>query len=199
MQLVDYVIGSPYLLSSTKRFVVNDFDAIFSDKHSIIEFELHEQHDRSKEPGHSENHIVQEGEAKFKESSKVIWKPEEKVDYVNNIDRQKIDVLLKTSNTLSVKGLTQQLNNILLEPATRITVGKTGLVKKRACKYIKYSKASKLMRREYHRAKHENNIHKNAETKQSLRTKSKDYKKEVKKVIRESKAAVIQKLRNLKS
>ena len=129
----------------------------------------------------------------------MIWKPEEKVDYVNNIDRQKIDVLLKTSNTLSVKGLTQQLNNILLEPATRITVGKSRLVKKRACKYIKYSKASKLLRREYHRAKHENNIHKNAETKQGLRTKSKDYKKEVKKVIRESKAAVIQKLRNLKS
>ena len=38
--VIDYVIGSPYLLVNTNKFNVCDFDPLFSDKHCVIEVEI---------------------------------------------------------------------------------------------------------------------------------------------------------------
>ena len=38
--LIDYVIGSPYLLSKVKIFRVNSFDPLFSDHHCLVEWKI---------------------------------------------------------------------------------------------------------------------------------------------------------------
>ena len=38
--LIDYVIGSPYLLSKVKHFKVDSFDPLFSDVHCLIEWRI---------------------------------------------------------------------------------------------------------------------------------------------------------------
>ncbi len=34
--IIDYVIGSPFVLSKTTDFDVHDFDGVFSDKHNLV-------------------------------------------------------------------------------------------------------------------------------------------------------------------
>lgn len=38
--VIDYVITSPYILSRSESFIIQEFDPIFSDKHCIIEFSI---------------------------------------------------------------------------------------------------------------------------------------------------------------
>ncbi len=38
--VIDYVIGSPFLLSKSTDVVVHDFDGILSDKHSLVIWEM---------------------------------------------------------------------------------------------------------------------------------------------------------------
>ncbi len=41
--VIDYVIGSPFVLSKTPDFVVHDFDGVFSDKHSLVTWQMQSQ------------------------------------------------------------------------------------------------------------------------------------------------------------
>ncbi len=203
--LIDYVIGSPFILGLTPFFNVLDFDALFSDKHSIVEFEV-----SVKGPYRSCQDVVAMNSNSSSESfsqgipdeqtEKVVWRPEEKDLYISRIDKDSIVHLCNTLDVdnISVQEATSQLNEILLEPASRLP-RRPRKVAKRRNKHANYSTATRRMRQDYHKAKHKNNIEKTCESKEELKRKSRLYKKELQKVIKKSKKVTTDKLRQLKN
>ena len=108
--IVDYVIGSPMLLSKVKDFAVDEFDPMFSDIHCGIEFSLNiactaTVPPLSKRFPDTKDNSTEQG---------YIWDSAKKQEFVNNINMQKVNRLYEEieNNNFDVNNIVETINNI---------------------------------------------------------------------------------------
>lgn len=202
--MIDYVIGSPYLLVKTSDFIINSFDPLFSDKHCAIQFTVG--------LGSIDNCVIPEQVEPTRENLTgsedfVIgkWSSEKSNDFVMNLDLPKINAILANADNMSIDNLVSEIKGSLLQCAEstlgrrkkpRATTPKRAVY--RAPKYT-LSDEAKQSRKAYHKAKRTNNLLKTTNTKLDLIEKSKLYRKEIRKAKQAHKRKVTSDIRNWKS
>ncbi len=112
---IDYVIGSPFVLSKTPDFVVHDFDGVFSDKHSLVTWQMQSQCNIN-------NLNVQQNQTfdDKKANGRIIWQNVMRDEYTQHICKDRIEILLGKIEIRTVQELITELNEILLDPAMRL-------------------------------------------------------------------------------
>ena len=186
--VIDYVIGSPFLLSRSTEFVVHDFDGVFSDKHSLVTWQIQSICNINK----LQNQVINDN----KTISRIIWKNENKGEYIENISEDRIEILLSKIDNNTVQEVTAELSKILLDPAIRVK-RKNGA--KKIHKLKCYNHVTRQMRQAYHKAKSRNNKLKTKESLEDLKIKIKTYRKQFNKSARKSRKELVKKLRSVKS
>ena len=109
--LIDYVIGSPYLLSKVKIFKVNPFDPLFSDYHCLIEWKINSNKTVVRRKGkniakRTKNH-----------QSPRFWDPNKAASFLQNLDRDKISHMIEHFDTYTTNQITNELKQIMLNSA----------------------------------------------------------------------------------
>ena len=98
--VIDYCIGSPYLLSNCSKFNILDFDPLFSDIHRGTHFELKARHLYNVVPQFiSENPFT---DTKDNNENMYIWDNCKKKQFIEAIDNLKIEAILKKFNSVDV-------------------------------------------------------------------------------------------------
>ena len=148
--VIDYVIGSPYLMSAVQEFDVLDFNPFLSDIHKEVvvvltgskyESHINEPHQNVHD---NQNDVVSNSSSK--------WHEEKKSNYVDNLDTGKLDILVNNIDTLTVQESFQQINNILIDAA--VVTFPSNFKRRRRQKNIEgYSKVCWQSRKQYHSAK----------------------------------------------
>ena len=120
---VYYIIGTPLILSRTKKFEVMDFDPMFSDKHCIISLciygnikiindidaNLDIENNGDKVNNAISNNAVRLGK----------WNNEIKDDFSRNVDIDEVNELLRIAENKSVHEVTTEPNSIIIEAAKK--------------------------------------------------------------------------------
>jgi hypothetical protein len=182
--VIDYMVASPFILSKVKKFFVHDFDCLLSDKHCIVEVQLHSEQksvyvrDDVEDPGNLRcNSLLSDA----KEIGK--WDNEKMKEYIDGIDITKVQNVLHNIDNMSVDEITNIIGSIMIESAkstfpvrevSRIT--NRSRPQKRA---IWFDKKCRTKRQEYLKAKKKHNNQKNETNEMDMKTKSKEYKKEM--------------------
>ena len=111
--IVDYVIGSPMLLSKVKDFAVNEFDPMFSDIHCGIEFSLNIACTATVPPPPP---LAKPSPDTIENSTEqgYIWDSVKKQEFVNNINMQQVNRLYEEieNNNFDVNNIVKTINNI---------------------------------------------------------------------------------------
>ena len=195
--VVDYVIGTPFLLSRVAKFDILDYDPLFSDMHHQIIFEIKTTNDNVnvhqeadvKEPDVDESKAIGTNVGKWVESKKG--------DFIDNIDIDKINTLLEKIDSEAVNDVVKDLSSLLIN-AARVTFPVKNR-KKRGNKVEGYDKDCWQARQQYHRAKARHNKKKTDETRENMVNKSKQYKQELNRAKKIERKKFISKLRSLKT
>ena len=198
--VIDYIIGSPFLASRAKKFLVNDFDPMYSDQHCIIEMSLylmkhHEQNLTKPLVTESDDVAINTNITRFK------WERAKAESFVQNINIQDANNLADNAANLTVQEISNDLNSILMCAAkATMSCKKPHVESKTPHKAVNnLSESCKIKRREYYNAKGDNNRLKTTESHTNLVAKSKAYKKELKKDNREKEQSFIKEIRKMKS
>lgn len=209
--VIDYMIGSPFLLSRVKAFEILDYDPIFSDKHCPIICKLYgcENNEQICDNDSSINIInneVSHENSRNKNHKKIKWNTDKKQEFIDNIDKCKVNYLLENCDNISVQQITSELNNLVIESARNTFVSnqhsnfkKKNIGKKKKYKYDSYNSECRSLRQQYHRAKHRNNVCKCEINHDDMIRKSKEFKKKLNEIKKTNTKNLIAKLRNLKS
>ena len=208
--LIDYVIGSSYLLSCVTSFTVADFDPIYSDKHCMIQVELQlmQTPQMIHEIGNNQlSHIDLNEcyESAFNDKYVICrWSSERIKGYEDTIVQNSLKIADITSRapTMTVSAITNEINNIMLDAA----ISALGQRPKHGIKMVGPNKThlslnenARQCRKAYHKAKQLNNRLKTNETRQELINRSKEYKKCIKDASFTQRMAFTNKLRTMKS
>ena len=188
--LIDYVIGSPYLLSKVKSFCVNDFDNFFSDKHCRIEWKFSGNRQCPVKSTSSSPPPAPDSNGLFFDSSKIHL-------FLNNIDKTAISYLIENFDNLTVNQTTDRIKQILISGANE-TFQKYRPKPNTSGKYPCYTNKARKLTREYRRARNINNNKKSDATAATLQAKSRACRKEILNVRTISRKKVIKLLRDLK-
>ena len=189
--VIDYVIGSPFLLSKIKHFNINDFDSLFSDKHRSIEWFF--SNDNAGANSRNNNYKPPQ----VSNTNSVYWDPNKATDFIANIDRIAIANMIDNFECLSINQITDNIKHILISSA-KVSFPKYRQRPNKPSKFQCYTKEARKLTQEYRKAKLRNNRHKSIETQNDLIAKSKACRKEIIKVRALNKKRTIQKLRDLK-
>jgi len=198
--LIDYMIGTPKLMSRTKEFEVLDFDPIYSDKHMRIKLCIY----GDVQTGYSESEVEDITIGNNAENSQVEvigkWEEQESNKFIQNLDKDLINNVLNNESRMCVQEITTKVNTILLDSA-KATFGTIKQVRKKNNRksMYGYNKECRVKRQEYHKAKQRHNKLKSVESHDILKQKSKLYKKELSKSRADGKKEFIKKLRSLKN
>ena len=109
--VIDYVIGSPFLLSKIKHFNINDFDSLFSDKHRSIEWFF--SNDNAGANSRNNNYKPPQ----VSNTNSVYWDPNKATDFIANIDRIAIANMIDNFECLSINQITDNIKHILISSA----------------------------------------------------------------------------------
>ena len=188
--LIDYVIGSPYLLSKVKIFRVHSFDPLFSDYHCLVEWKINSNKSAFKKiRKNSSKHIKSQQSARF-------WDPNKSANYLQNLDREKISHMIDHFDTYTTNQITNNLKFVLKNSAN-LSFPKFR-PKLNIKKLLGYSKLTNQKRKEYYKAKALHNKRGTRENHNNLIAKSNAARKAVAKDRAISKKKFINKLRNLR-
>ena len=190
--VIDYVIGSPFLLSKVKHFNVNDFDNLFSDKHCCLEWYF-----SSGNACHNTKN-ANKNQPQAATNSSVFWEPAKAPNFITNLDRASITYMVENFDNLSIKYISDNIKRIFISSAN-MSLSKFKTKTNKTGKFLSYSKKTRKITQEYRKAKLKNNRSKCSENKADLLAKSRACRKEMLKVRAISKKKVNQKLQNLKT
>ncbi len=103
--VIDYVITSPFVISKTTDFVVHDFGWVFSDKHSLVTWQMQSQCNIN-------NLNVQQNQTFYgkKSNGRIIWRNDMRNEYIQHICKDRIEILLGKIETSTVQEVTNELN-----------------------------------------------------------------------------------------
>ena len=201
--VVDYVIGSPILLTKVNVFYVMEFDPLFSDVHCGISFGIEKNRKCMEKCVHEEGDQIR---SLGKEQYQPVIKPGKwdklKVnEYIQSINLEFVTQVIENAEFKSVTEINEDLKKILIEPALKVfpKKSKTFIKKSNNSSIPGYDKQCYLSRKEYHKAKHRNNIEKSLSSHNDMIIKSKKYKQELKRIKIKEKSNFIAKLRNAKA
>ncbi|MCU7800877.1 MAG: reverse transcriptase family protein [gamma proteobacterium symbiont of Lucinoma myriamae] len=199
--LIDYSIATYQSLFHVVNFHIYDVDSLFSDGHSLLETELN-----------FNCSLRNESNSKYKQKqSKPTWKPEKKIDFVNNLDRNKLQDLHnfmsnKNSNLNSISkndinSVCDTISDIFNASANVSITVNTNSDSSFRHKTDRpwYGHQCRNARKRYHLAKKINNRNPTQSNKQTLNQASKSYKKKMNFHIYKYKKATQAKLRNMKN
>ena len=198
--MVDYVIGSPYLLSKCVDFEICDFNNLCSDIHRGIHFTLksiiNDQLSRDSTPPCVKTNPNNQA---------FIWDENKKLQFVNSINIEKVEILsdkITSENDINIDETVSKIVNIWSENAAQVfksrptntTVKNNNNNKKRW-----FNNDCKNKRAQYLKSK--NIFRKNKTTTNSdlLKKNSKTYKITMQKARTDFQKSFEQKIRNLKS
>ena len=200
--VVDYIIGSPVLLTMVRAFKVYDFDPLFSDVHCGITFTLKSSLEKER---HSPVPVGTKGIGKVDIREKNIkpgnWDKKKTNEYTRNIDREHVLSIIENVDHKTVNETTNELKKVLLDTALKTFPprSKKFTKKSNSSANLSYDKQCYVARQEYHKAKHKNNVLKTETSYDDMIRKSKKYKQEMKRVQTKEKQDFISKLRNAKT
>ena len=189
--LIDYVIGSPYLLSKVKIFKVHPFDPLFSDRHCLIEWQLNSNKNISTKMGNKSSPCPENS------NIPIFWDPNKSKDFLDNLDRDKISYMIENFDALTINQITNDLKLVMTNSAN-LSFPKFR-PKLNTNKLSCYTKETKSKQTEYHKAKAKFNKDGGKANHDILIAKSNAAKKAVSKARALSKKKFIQKLRNLQN
>ena len=200
--VIDYYIGSPFVASKVRDFIIQDFDPLFSDQHCLIEMSL--ACNSSEKPLYNEAESSEQTDLNSNDQPRFFWDGTKKEIFYGNINQLQIDNLLTSAAELSAQELNHKVNDILISAARGCLKEKSSRPKpphtqQHLKKIPKMSENCKNIRKEYHRAKQNNNRYKTAESHSNLVTKSKAYKLALKTELRNHEQNLIHEIRTLKS
>ena len=105
--LIDYVIGSPYILSKVKNFKVNPFDPLFSDCHCMVEWQI------------NSNKTVYDAKIIERSPDPIdlthFLDPNKSEEFLNNLDRYKITYMIDNFDNLSTNQITNNIKHIMID------------------------------------------------------------------------------------
>ncbi len=195
--VIDYVIAEPAILARTSHFYVEDFDGLFSDKHCKVKWSL-----KCKDISY-ENTDEQNDKVKMLKTHRSMWSDDKKQHFVANIKPEWEQGLITDidNSDYSIDAICDKLKNVFLEAANATLGQEKEIVINTKTKKHKpwFNNEVKEMRQTYNRARRQNKMQKNENSKNNLKKVSKSYKKLVNKEKAKFKKAQIQKLKYAKS
>lgn len=205
--VVDYVIGSPFLISMVLNFKVLNFNPLFSDVHCGISFSIKNDSKCMGEEvladGESTEHGLSRQRSFERDSSKRPgkWSKYKSHEYINNIDKDFVSRVIENADFKLVSELNDDLKKILIEPALKTFPHKRDKFTKKSnnSNLSGYDKQCYISRQEYHKAKHKNNVERSERSYNDMITKSKTYKQELKRVKGKEQRNLIAKLKETKA
>ena len=194
--LIDYVIGSPFLISKTIAFDINDFDNFFSDKHCRIEWKFTSNM-------HCPVKNTSVTEPPVNNSNGIFFDVNKVPEFINNMDSEAILYLIENFDNIPVRHITDSImKHVMIKSANEIFLKyrpKSNSVGKYPC----YTNKARKLTREYRRVRNKN---KNLRLRNRcvvnaniLREKSRACRKEVLKIRAISKRKLVKQLRDLKA
>lgn len=200
--LLDYIIGSPYILSIATSFKISDFDPLMSDRHCALSISI--KYNTIHERSHSE--LVNQKVLSMMEYIRPKkWKPEKACDFTSNIDLANIHILLDGLNALSIDELTAEMSKIMIDSAKK-TLGHRNPTGKTIAKNRIHNKAKvrftpelQQLRKDYLKSKKANNTVHDAWSKEIMVEKGRKYKKSLRSFMKMQNINFISNLRSLKS
>lgn len=201
--VVDYVIGSSFLLGKVHAFNVMEFDPLFSDVHCGISFVIENKMKFVEK-------CVDGGGDQIKnlrrEHSQSVLKPRRydklKVnEYIQRINLEFVTQVIVNADFKSLSEINEELKKIFIEPTLKVfpKKGKPFIKKNNNCSIPGYDQQCYLSRIECHKAKYKKNIEKSLSSRYDMITKSKKYKNELKRIKVKEKSNFTTKLRNAKA
>ena len=196
---VDYMIGSWDLTRYVTKFNVLSFDPVFSDVHCCLHAELHFQKEIEESDVIASDQIDNYSRLNERPGK---WDVEKRNDYLTQFDDDVIHGLLLRMDELSVEETSKILKQLVLDPAVKVFPPSVKI------KYKKKSNNASMdgydfrclrSRKEYHKAKHNYNVRKTNANFNIMITKSKNYRREIKRVQNKQRTRVIKQLKENKS
>lgn len=193
--VIDYFIGHPKLLNTVKDLYVEEFDPIMSDIHKKVVLELRSKSTKTK--------CAQQSSVTGTKPR--LWKKEHSTAFQVNINDTKIDEIVAAINreeNIDIDSLVSQVNEILIEAANK-TCGSSN-AKMNEDQNLKkhkkgFNKECQNKKRNYYKAKNFYRKNNSASNFILLKKRSKEYKQEVNKYVRQKKKDLIKKLRDTKT
>ena len=110
--VIDYMIGSPYLLNIAKNFCIHEFDPLYSDMHCKVSVEF---------SGMTAVYEIEERQDESCDSDEEIggWEDDKIREYVASIDRDVISSLIEEADLLSVQELSNRCGSLIISAARR--------------------------------------------------------------------------------
>ena len=190
--LIDYVIGSPYLLSKVKIFKVNHFDPLFSDIHCLVEWCVSSNKNISTK--------INRKSSTSEESQNIttFWDPNKSNDFLSNIDRDKIFHMIENFDNFTTNQITSSLKIVFTDSA-EASFSKFRPKSNQKSKLLCYTKETRRKQTEYKKARAKYNKKGGNIVRADLIAKSKAAKKAISKARALSKKSFIKKLRDLQN
>ena len=147
--LLDYVIGSPLLLSKVRIFKVHSFDPLFSDYHCRVEWQLNSDKDSTKTTKSNTNELPED------QQPPIFWDPNKAGSFLENLDKDKITHLIENFEDMTINQISNNLKTIMKNSA-ELSFAKFRPklnVNKLSC----YNKETQRKRKEYYKARKKHN------------------------------------------
>ncbi len=182
--VIDYMIGSPFILSKVSGFYVYEFDPLFSDKHCMLGVLLNVNlvNDDTGTQSLTVDQLSPTVVNCEKEVSIGKWDKNNADEFIRNIQLVKVDKLLHDLDDLTVDEITRELCNIMINSAVVVfpkKLAKTRNVQKTSNNAPWFNRACRLKKQEYLKAKKMHKAHVSQCSRESVRSKSREYKKEI--------------------
>ena len=191
--LIDYVIGSPFLISKTIAFDVNDFDNFFSDKHCRIEWKFTSNM-------YCPDKVTKVTQLPVNNTNGIFFDINKVPEFINNMDSEAILYLIENFDNIPIRQITDSIKHVMIKSANE-TFQKYRPKSNSEGKYPCYTNKARKLTREYRRVRNKNKKRriKDVVNANILKEKSRACRKEVLKVRAISKKKVVKLLRELKA